>query len=137
MGEATLLQIVDMVVSPSDVVVNCIARLGTLKAQPTEMIEQLHMVKIALNQLSTMKSSNINQDMRYQQLAVQIGNAFDSFRPIVLALSQQLERSETTETATTQDKPGFMNSERVLTTLSILLGRQLNALNLILQTIQW
>ncbi|KAI0429889.1 G-protein alpha subunit-domain-containing protein [Xylaria sp. FL1042] len=145
MDPATIFQIVGTVVSLGDVVIRCITRLSALKAQfhdapiiVTSMIGQLHMVKIAQDQLSPLNSPNFAHDPRYRQLAAQIGNALDSFGPILLALGQQLDRYEGigANGMTTKNRMGFVHGEREMTNLSILLDRQVNALNLLLQAIQ-
>ncbi|KAI1421202.1 G-protein alpha subunit-domain-containing protein [Xylaria sp. FL1777] len=145
MDPATIFQIVGTVVSLGDAVIRCITRLSALKAQfhdapiiVTSMIGQLHMVKIAQDQLSPLNSPNFTNDARYRQLAAQIGNALDSFGPILLALGQQLDRYEGTsaERMTAKSRMGFIHGEREMTNLSILLDRQVNALNLLLQAIQ-
>ncbi|KAI0554796.1 G-protein alpha subunit-domain-containing protein [Xylaria curta] len=145
MDPATILQIVGTVMSLGDVVIKCITRLSALKAQfhdapiiVTSMIGQLHMVKIAQDQLSPLTSPKLNHDPRYHQLAGQIGNALDSFGPILLALSQQLDRYEGigSDRMTARSRMGFLHGEREMTNLSILLDRQVNALNLLLQAIQ-
>ncbi|KAI0867155.1 G-protein alpha subunit-domain-containing protein [Xylaria cubensis] len=97
------------------------------------------MVKIAQDQLSPLTSPKFNHDPRYRQLAGQIGNALDSFGPILLALSRQLDRYEGvvgSDRMTAKSRMGFLNGEREMTNLSILLDRQVNALNLLLQAIQ-
>ncbi|KAK5637573.1 hypothetical protein RRF57_013288 [Xylaria bambusicola] len=148
MDPATIFQIVGTVVSLGDIVIKCIARLSTLKAQfhdapiiVTSMIGQLHMVKIAQDQLSTLGSTASTNDPRYHQLATHIGNALDSFSPILLALGQQLDRYEGigiwADRMAARTRLGFLNGEREMTNLSILLDRQVNALNLLLQAIQW
>ncbi|KAI1757606.1 G-protein alpha subunit-domain-containing protein [Xylaria castorea] len=145
MDPATIIQIVGTVVSLGDVVIKCITRLSALKAQfhgapiiVTSMIGQLHMVKIAQDQLSLLTSPKSNHDPRYRQLAGQIGNALDSFGPILLALSQQLDRYEGvgSDRMTAKTRMGFLHGEREMTNLSILLDRQVNALNLLLQAVQ-
>ncbi|KAJ3565844.1 hypothetical protein NPX13_g7346 [Xylaria arbuscula] len=92
------------------------------------------MVKIAQDQLSTASTN----DPRYYQLAAHIGNALDSFGPILLALGQQLDRYEgiRAEEMPTKARLVFLNGEREMTNLSILLDRQVNALNLLLQAFQ-
>ncbi|KAI0814050.1 hypothetical protein GGR55DRAFT_701795 [Xylaria sp. FL0064] len=101
MDPATIFPIVGTTVSLGDVVSRCITRLSALKAQfhdapiiGTSMIRQLHMVKIAQDQLSPLNSPNFIHDPRYRQLAAPIGNALDSFGPILFALGQQLDRYE-------------------------------------------
>ncbi|KAI0487063.1 G-protein alpha subunit-domain-containing protein [Xylaria cf. heliscus] len=96
------------------------------------------MVKIAQDQLSPLHSSRSSQGPRYHQLAGQLGNALDSFSPILLALAQHLDRYEGVGTGpmTARSRMGFLNCEREMTNLSILLDRQVNALNLLLQAIQ-
>ncbi|KAK5625187.1 hypothetical protein RRF57_000903 [Xylaria bambusicola] len=145
MDPATIFQIVGTVLSLGDVVIRCITRLSALKAQfhdapiiVTSMIGQLHMVKIAQDQLSTLNSPTFTHDPRYHQLAVHIGNALDSFSPILLALGQQLDRYEGigANWMAAKTRMGFLNGEREMTNLSILLDRQVNALNLLLQAIQ-
>ncbi|TGJ81406.1 hypothetical protein E0Z10_g7353 [Xylaria hypoxylon] len=145
MDPATIFQIVGAVVSLGDVVIGCITRLSALKAQfhdapiiVTSMIGQLHMVKIAQDQLSPLNSPNFTHDARYRQLASQLGNALDSFGPILLALGQQLDRYEGigADRMTARNRMGFLHGEREMTNLSILLDRQVNALNLLLSAIQ-
>ncbi|TRX90666.1 hypothetical protein FHL15_008441 [Xylaria flabelliformis] len=146
MDPTTILQIVDTVMSLGDIVIKCITRLSALKAQfhdapiiVTSMIGQLHMIKIAQDQLSPLTSPKFNHDPRYRQLAGQIGNALDSFGPILLALSQQLDRYEGvvgSDEMTAKSRMGYLHGEREMTNLSILLDRQVNALNLLLQAIQ-
>ncbi|KAI0975445.1 G-protein alpha subunit-domain-containing protein [Xylaria arbuscula] len=145
MDPVTIFQIVGTVVSLGDVVIKCIARLSTLKAQfhdapiiVTSMIGQLHMVKIAQDQLSILNSPAFTNHPRYHQLAAHIGNALDSFSPILLALGQQLDRYERggADRMAAKTRLGFLNGEREMTNLSILLDRQVNALNLLLQAIQ-
>ncbi|KAI0448645.1 G-protein alpha subunit-domain-containing protein [Xylaria acuta] len=96
------------------------------------------MVKIAQDQLSPLNSPNFSHDPRYRQLAGQIGNALDNFGPILLALGQQLDRYEGvgSDRMTARSRMGFLNGEREMTNLSILLDRQVNALNLLLQATQ-
>ncbi|KAF2963450.1 hypothetical protein GQX73_g10120 [Xylaria multiplex] len=145
MDPATIFQIVGTVVSLGDAVIKCITRLSTLKAQfhdapiiVTSMIGQLHMVKIAQDQLSPLISPNFARDARYRQLASQIGNALDSFGPILLVLGQQLDRYEGIDAARmkARSRLGFLHGEREMTNLSILLDRQVNALNLLLSAMQ-
>ena len=97
------------------------------------------MVKIAQDQLSILNSPAFTHDPRYHQLAAHIGNALDSFSPILLALGQQLDRDEGVgaERMAAKTRRGFLNGEREMTNLSVLLDRQVNALNLLLQAIQW
>ncbi|KAJ2985846.1 hypothetical protein NUW58_g5317 [Xylaria curta] len=145
MDPVTIVQVVGTVVSLGDVVVRCIAGLSALKAQfhdapliLTSMIGQLHMVKIAQSQLSPLNSSRFGHDPRYKHLAGQMGNALDGFGPILLALGQQLDRYEgiSADGMTAKRRMGFLQGEREMTNLSILLDRQVNALNLLLQAIQ-
>lgn len=97
------------------------------------------MVKIAQDQLSILNSPAFTHDPRYHQLAAHIGNALDSFSPILLALGQQLDRYEGVgaDRMAAKTRLGFLNGEREMTNLSVLLDRQVNALNLLLQAIQW
>ncbi|KAI0104696.1 hypothetical protein GGR51DRAFT_572650 [Nemania sp. FL0031] len=145
MDPGTIFQIVGTVVALGEAVIKCINRLSALKAQfhnapiiVTSMIGQLYMVKIAQDQLSPLISPNFHKDPRYRQLAGQIGNGFDSFGPILLALSQQLDQYESISAGrmTARNRMGFLYSEKEMTDLSILLDRQVNALNLLLQAIQ-
>ncbi|KAJ8131119.1 hypothetical protein O1611_g2507 [Lasiodiplodia mahajangana] len=145
MDPVSIFQIVGAVVSLGDVVVKSITRLSALKARfynapivVASMIGQLHMVKIAQDQLSPLNSPNFVSDPRYRQLADQIGNALDSFGPILLALSQQLDQYENISAGRMKgrDRMGFLYGEKEMTNLSILLDRQVNALNLLLQAMQ-
>ncbi|KAI0116350.1 hypothetical protein GGR51DRAFT_314901 [Nemania sp. FL0031] len=130
----TISLIAGTVVSLGDVVVNCMGRLSALKVQPhvtpavTAITGQLHRARTILDQLSALNSPDLGHSTRHQQLATQVGNAFDGFGPIMLAIEQQLQRDGTTEAAN--------NSQRELTTLSVLLDRQLDALDLLLQAIE-
>ncbi|GAW13299.1 hypothetical protein ANO14919_026800 [Xylariales sp. No.14919] len=145
MDPVTIFQTVGTIVSLGEVVIKCITRLSALKAQfhdapiiVTSMIGQLHMVKIAQDQLSPLNSPNFAHDARYRQLASQIGNALDSFSPILLTLGRQLDRYEgsSVNRMTAKSRMGFLHGEREMTNLSILLDRQVNALNLLLSAIQ-
>ncbi|KAI1111149.1 G-protein alpha subunit-domain-containing protein [Nemania sp. NC0429] len=145
MDPVTIVQIVGTVVSLTDVVLKCVTRLSALKARYhdapiiiTSMVGQLHIVRIAQEQLSPLISRNFGHDPRYRQLASQIGNALDSFGPILLALSQHLDQYEdsSADQMTSRRRMGFVRSEKEMTNLSILLDRQVNALNLLLQAIQ-
>lgn len=146
MDPVTILQIVGTVVSLGDVVLRCVTRLSALKAQfhdapiiITSMIGQLHIVRNAQEQLSPLRSPNFGHDPRYRQLASQVGNALDSFGPILLALSQHLDQFEGpgADQMTGRRRMRFLSSEKEMTNLSVLLDRQVNALNLLLQAIQW
>ncbi|KAI1274886.1 hypothetical protein F5Y07DRAFT_371797 [Xylaria sp. FL0933] len=96
------------------------------------------MVNIAQDQLSPLNPPNFIRDPRYRQFAAQIGNALDSFGPILLALGQELDRYEGIDASgmTAKRRMGFLYCEKEMTNLSILLDRQVNALNLLLQAIQ-
>ncbi|KAI1826652.1 G-protein alpha subunit-domain-containing protein [Xylaria intraflava] len=145
MDPATIFQIVGTVISLGDVVIKCISKLSAIKAQYhdapliiTAIIGQLHMVKAAQDQLSPLNTPSLSHDPRYRQLAGHIGNALDSFSPILHALAQQLDRYEGVDQTemTAQLRLSFLHAEREMRSLSELLDRQVNALNLLLQAIQ-
>ncbi|KAI3322669.1 G-protein alpha subunit-domain-containing protein [Xylariaceae sp. AK1471] len=144
MDPVTILQVVGTVVSFGDAVLRCISKLSSLKAQyhdapiiVTSMIGQLHMVKIAQDQLSCMNLPGFNHDPRYCHLATQIGNALESFSLIIMALEKHFDRYNGVDIGgmSAKSKLGFLQDERELTNLSVLLDRQVNALNLVLQAL--
>ncbi|KAI1332176.1 G-protein alpha subunit-domain-containing protein [Xylariaceae sp. FL0255] len=142
MEALTILQVIGTVVSLGDTVVSCIAQLSSFKAQyhdapiiVTAMIGQLHMVKLAQDQLSSIIASCSNDEPRHQDLAIQIGNALSCFSPVIMALERQMDNHNVTDGSqmSVRSRIGFLQDEREMTNLSMLLDRQVNALNLLLQ----
>ena len=97
------------------------------------------MVQAAINELETWNKSGYGRDPRYQQLASQISNSLDCFSTLMLRLEQHLGRFDTErpEEMTAKDKTIFLWDEKETIEFSTLLDRQVNALNLLLQAIQW
>ncbi|RYP92006.1 hypothetical protein DL770_001861 [Monosporascus sp. CRB-9-2] len=146
MDPATIVQIVGTVVSIGDVVIRCINRLSSIKTKYHDapmllstLIGQLFIVKAALDQLSYWKSRDLSTDPRYHQLALQIDNSLDCFVPLMMTLQLQLDRFDTNgpRKMTPNAKISFLWNEREMTDYLNLLDRQVNALNLLLQAIQW
>ncbi|KAI0469964.1 G-protein alpha subunit-domain-containing protein [Xylariaceae sp. FL0804] len=145
MDPVTIVSIVGTVVSLGDVVLKCITRLSLVKAKfhdaplcVTSMIGQLHMVKVAQDELSTLSRAGFGTHPRYRQLAAQVDNALVSFGPLMVVLQQCLDQFDQSVASgmTARGKMRFLIVEREITNLSILLDRQVNALNLLLQATQ-
>ena len=146
MDPITIFQIVGAAISMGDLVLKCLAKLSALKAKYrnvslniSTIIGQLYMVQAAINELETWNKSGYGRDPRYQQLASQISNSLDCFSTLMLRLEQHLGRFDTErpEEMTTKDKTIFLWDEKETIEFSTLLDRQVNALNLLLQAIQW
>ncbi|KAI1327987.1 G-protein alpha subunit-domain-containing protein [Xylariaceae sp. FL0255] len=145
MDPGDLFQIVATAVSIGEVVIKCIKCLRTLKSKyhdapliVSTLIGQLYMVQSALDQLSVWNNEEHGSDPRYQQLAEQIGNALDSFNPLVTTLASWLDDdipADGGDMTLTQRFRSFWN-EKDTSDFSILLDRQVNALNLLLQAVQ-
>ncbi|OTA88543.1 hypothetical protein M434DRAFT_34813 [Hypoxylon sp. CO27-5] len=145
MDPISVLQIVSTAISIGDVVVRCITRLGSLKAKYSDapihfstMIGQLYMVQAALDQLSVLRSPGLCLNPKYPKLANQITKALDSFGPVMETLQRDLSRLDDSipSEMTTRSRLAFLWSEKEILAFSTALDRQVNALNLLLQTIQ-
>ncbi|KAI0142945.1 G-protein alpha subunit-domain-containing protein [Xylariaceae sp. FL1272] len=146
MDPLTILQVVGTVVALGDAVLRCITQLSSLKAQfhdapiiVTSMIGQLHIIKAAQDQLSLIVAPRCsNNEARHLQLANQISSALDSFSPVIMALESQLCSYEAARDSkmTIISRIGFLKDDTNMTNLSMLLDRQVNALNLLLQALQ-
>ncbi|KAI1365484.1 hypothetical protein F5Y08DRAFT_303741 [Xylaria arbuscula] len=145
MDPATIVQIVGTAVSLGDVVIKCIAGLRTLKSKYHDapliistIIGQLYMVQAALDQLAKWNRPERDRDPRYQQLAQQIDNSIDCFGPLVTSLEQRLKDFELTNEndITTTQRLAFLWNEQETSDFSVLLDRQVNAFNLLLQAVQ-
>lgn len=103
------------------------------------LIGQLYIVKTALDHLSLIYNSHkFNDYPRYHQLALQMNTALDSFGPLMLALQERLDKVYAEqEVLTLKKKTQFLWNENEMDYFLVLLDRQVNALNLLLQTIQW
>lgn len=146
MDPVSIIQIVGVVVSLGDVVVRCIAGLSSLRAKYhdapihiTTMIGNLFIVQAAMNQLSVFRSPELSRSSRYQELASQMGNALDSFGPLMVKLDRELSRLNRKDSSgrATRSRIAFLWSERAIFSFSEDLDRQVNALNLLLQAIHW
>ncbi|OTB06029.1 hypothetical protein M426DRAFT_21453 [Hypoxylon sp. CI-4A] len=142
MDPATIFQLVGGVISIGDAVIRCTNRLSALKAKYRDasillsaVIGQLFSVQTAIGQLSQWKTQ-AHQELRYQQLALQIDNALDAFFPLIHALQDKLDQFGAHQELTPRGKLAFLWNERELNDYLILLDRQVNALNLLLRAIQ-
>ncbi|KAI0817940.1 G-alpha-domain-containing protein [Xylaria sp. FL0064] len=140
MDPVSIIQIVGTAVSLGDVVIKCIVGLRSLKNKyhdaplvVSTIIGQLYMVQSALDQLAIWNKPEHGRDPRYRQLAWQIDNALDCFSPLVTTLERRLSD---VELMTTTQRLTFLWGEKETSDFSILLDRQVNALNLLLQAVQ-
>ncbi|KAI1277180.1 G-alpha-domain-containing protein [Xylaria sp. FL0933] len=140
MDPVSIVQIVGTAVSLGDVVIKCIVGLRSLKNKyhdaplvVSTIIGQLYMVQSALDQLAIWNKPEHGRDPRYRQLAWQIDNALDCFSPLVTTLERRLSD---VELMTTTQRLAFLWGEKETSDFSILLDRQVNALNLLLQAVQ-
>ncbi|KAI2623932.1 hypothetical protein GGS26DRAFT_600291 [Hypomontagnella submonticulosa] len=101
------------------------------------MIGNLFIVQAAMNQLSVFRSPELSRSSRYQELASQMGNALDSFGPLMVKLDRELSRLNRKDSSgrATRSRIAFLWSERAIFSFSEDLDRQVNALNLLLQAI--
>jgi hypothetical protein len=146
MDPASIVQLVGTAVSLGDVVISCIKRLHSLKAKYHDaplviatITGQLYMVQAALDQLKIWNKPEYERNPRYQQLALQIDNFLDGFGLLILTLERRLEDFELngSKTITAKQKVMFLWGEKDTSEYSALLDRQVNALNLLLQAVQW
>ncbi|KAI8946034.1 G-protein alpha subunit-domain-containing protein [Xylaria longipes] len=146
MDPVSIVQIIGTAVSLGDVVLKCISRLHSLKAKYHDapliistITGQLHMVQAALDQLSIWNKPEYGRHPRYRQLALQIGNFLDCFSHLILTLEQRLDDFEPngSSSITAKQKFVFLWGEKETFEYSSLLDRQVNALNLLLQAVQW
>ena len=151
MDPASIIGIVGSVVGIADVVTRSIRSLNSLKtkyrdapALVSTLIGQLYTTQVALEQLSIWAGdySGIPTSVeaeRYAQLAAQVGNALDCFSPLILSLQQHLNKLESLDAIQFgfQKKVSFLWKERDLNDYLALLDRQVNALTLLLEAIQW
>ncbi|KAF2963173.1 hypothetical protein GQX73_g10391 [Xylaria multiplex] len=105
------------------------------------IIGQLYIVQSALDELAiwNKRDDGRERDPRYRDLASQIDNGLDCFRLLILALDQRLNDFELNgiKDMTTRQRLTFLWNERETSDYSVLLDRQVNALNLLLQAVQW
>ncbi|KAI0424573.1 G-protein alpha subunit-domain-containing protein [Xylaria sp. FL1042] len=140
MDPVTIVQIVGTAVSLGDVVIKCIVGLRSFKNRyhdaplvVSTIIGQLYMVQSALDQLAIWNKPEHARDPRFRQLAWQIDNALDCFSLLVTTLERRLKD---VESMTTTQRLTFLWGEKETSDFSILLDRQVNALNLLLQAVQ-
>jgi len=146
MDPFSIFHVVGTAVSLSDVVIKSLVKLNSIRTTyhkcpllVSTMIGQLYIVQSALDRLSVWNKPQQDRDPRYQQLGLQIGNSLDSFSTLILALQQQLDRFEATEPVEmgVKKKLRFLWNEHDMSEYSILLDRQVNALTLLLQALEW
>ncbi|KAK8003363.1 hexokinase [Apiospora arundinis] len=145
MDPFTIFQVVGTAVSLTDVVVKSIGKLNSIRTRYykcplliSTMIGQLYIVQSALGRLSAMKELEHTQDLRYRDLDLQIGNSLDSFSTLILTLQKHLDRFEHTTAVDmgAKQKIKFLWNEKDMSEYSVLLDRQVNALNLLLQALE-
>ncbi|KAI0444139.1 G-protein alpha subunit-domain-containing protein [Xylaria telfairii] len=145
MDPASIVQIVGTALSLGDVVIKCLAGLRSLKNKYHDaplfistIIGQLYMVQSALDQLAIWSKPEHGRDPRYRQLAYQIDNALDCFSLLVTTLERRLDdfRLISSNDMTTAQRLTFLWGEKETSDFSLLLDRQVNALNLLLQAVQ-
>lgn len=146
MDPATIIQIIGTALSLGEVVVKSITKLSSIKARYqgapmvlSTMIGQLYIVQSALDQLGVLSRPELSQSPRHHHLAQQVGNSLDCFGALILALGEHLDQFQVSETAnmTVKDRIAFLWSEKDMLDYSALLDRQVNALTLLLQAMQW
>ena len=146
MEPVSILGTISAVVGIADVVTRSIKRLSNLKTKfrnapflISTLIGQLCTVQAALDQLSAWADKHLSSNPRYEQLALQVGSSLDCFRPLMMSLQDRLDQLEGGE----EDHLGlakrvlFVWTEQNLAEYCTILDRQVNALNLLLQAIQW
>lgn len=146
MDPVTIVQLVGTAVTLSDAVFKCIKRLHSLKAKYHDaplvistITGQLYMVQAALEQLKVWNRPEYERHPRYLQLAMQMDNFLECFSHVIFALANRLEdfQSDSSRTITVKQKLMFLWGEQETAEYSVLLDRQVNALNLLLQAVQW
>ena len=146
MDPVSIVGIIGSVVGIADVVTRSIQRLSTLKTKFRDvpflistLTGQLCTVQAALDQLSGWAKRDLTIDARYRKLATQVGDALDCFDPLIKALESRLDRIEGIGEGQVDlsKRVSFLWSERELVDYLLLLDRQVNALTLLLQALQW
>lgn len=146
MDPISILQILSTVIALGDVVLKCITKLRSISAKYQDapvllftMISQLSIVHSALGQLKLFHSPDLSRSPRYQQLALQVQSAMESFEPLMENLQREIDRLDDglPLLVATKLRISFLWSEREMSYLSTMLDRQVNALSLLLQAIQW
>lgn len=146
MDPATIIQIIGTALSLGEVVVKSITKLSSIKARYqgapmvlSTMIGQLYIVQSALDQLGALSRPELSRSPRHHHLAQQVGNSLDCFGALILALGEHLDQFQVSEAAnmTVKDRIAFLWSEKDMLDYSTLLDRQVNALTLLLQAMQW
>ncbi|KAI0537271.1 hypothetical protein GGR58DRAFT_354493 [Xylaria digitata] len=147
MDPGSIFQIVGTAVSLGDVVIKCIVGLKSLKSKYHDtplvistIIGQLYIVQSALDELAmwNKRDDGRERDPRYLDLASQIDNGLDCFSLLILTLEQRLNdfKLNGTKDMTTRQRLTFLWNEQETSDYSVLLDRQVNALNLLLQAVQ-
>lgn len=146
MDPISIVGLIGSVVSILDVVAKGIQKLTDLKrrhhdapAQISTLIGQLYVIQAAITTLDSYKSSILAQSTRYQELALQLDSALDCFRPLMESLNQYLYDLEMQTAGVVNEKSKllYLWNERDIETYLGLLDRQVNALNLFLNAVQW
>jgi guanine nucleotide-binding protein G(i) subunit alpha len=148
MDPASILGIIGSVISIADIVTRSVRRLSSLKTKfkdvpflVTTLTGQLCTVQAALDQLSVWAKRDLNSNDRYKKLATQVGDALECFGPLIKALESRLDQIEGVDQGESQNNTAkrlfFLWTERELMDYLSLLDRQVNALTLLLQALQW
>ncbi|KAI9691975.1 MAG: guanine nucleotide-binding protein subunit alpha [Bogoriella megaspora] len=146
MDPASIIGIVGSVVSVADIVTRSIRRLSSLAARFRDapflistLIGQLCTVQAALDQLACWANDDLAENPRYSLLAMRVGSSLKCFSPLIVSLQHQLDQvEEVPENQFSLSKRiSFLWTEPELERYLTLLDRQVNALTLLLQAIQW
>jgi hypothetical protein len=149
MDPASIIGIIGSILSIADLISKSIAKLSRLRStyhntplQVTMLIGQLHLIRAALDELEKWKKRGLDDGERYQQLVGHIESAMTCFCPLIESLQRYLDKLDASLEAelnltTRQDKLLLMWNESDIAMYLTLADRQVNALNLLLQALQW
>jgi hypothetical protein len=150
MDPVSIVGLIGSIISIADVVAKSIRKLSELRSryhnapfQITTLIGQLYIIQAAINELTRWKSDVLMRDPRYRQLALQLDASLGCFCPIIMSLQQYLDSLDVASASGIDSStlPGkrisYLWNERDLAVYLGLVDRQVNALNLFLQAIQW
>lgn len=149
MDPLSIVGLIASIVSIADAVTKSIRKLSLLKTkyqnapfQITVLIGQLYIVQAAIDELTRWRSKSLSQNPRYRHLAMQIDTALDCFCPLILSLQQYLDEIEASLESDShgshvKGKLAYVWNEQDIASYLDLIDRQVNALTLFLQAIQW
>lgn len=149
MDPVSVVGLVGSIISIADVVAKSIRKLSDLRTadrnaplQVTTLIGQLYIIQAVIAELTRWKSTHSVNDPRYNHLATQIDKSLECFCPMITTLEQYLDNLEVflisnNETPDLHDRLSYLWNERDVATYTTLVDRQVNALSLFLQAVQW